>query len=487
MDLWRLAILSALALVALKYLITLIQRARSPLAALPGPWYSKWTSLELQYYFMRGQRAMYVERLHQKYGKVVRVSPDEVDFSSLTASKRIHSYNRPFLKSIMYTKFGDADGVPHLFNAVDPEYHARHRRLLSGPMSEANLKGVEYIVQERLDLAIERIGDEMKREGCADVMKWWLFFSTDVIGELTFGDSFRMLEQGKKNQYVDDLEMVAKFSGLQIQFPTLIKIGSYFPIRALREPAVASQRLSNYASESIRRYEKIVAADPWNPKPTLFTKLFKAGEEGMAQKEVVASGQAYIVGGSDTTTHTMTYLTWRVCRDEQVKRRLVEELAALPEGYRDADLKNLPYLNEVISEVLRLYSAAPSFLPREVPPGGCEVDGFWMPGGTTVGTQAYSMHRDPVIFPEPEKFNPSRWESPTKDMKDAWMPFGGGARICIGLHLAQMELRLATAKFFRTFPNARVSDKDGFSDDDMEQVIYFLMFPKKKYCPIQAS
>jgi cytochrome P450 len=59
--------------------------------------------------------------------------------------------------------------------------------------------------------------------------------------------------------------------------------------------------------------------------------------------------------------------------------------------------------------------------------------------------------------------------------------------VCIGLHLAKMELRIATAEFFRAFPNAKVATVGGFSDDDMEQVTYFLMYPKGKRCMIQAA
>jgi cytochrome P450 len=81
-----------------------------------------------------------------------------------------------------------------VFDVRDVEAHVRHRRLLSSDMSEASL--VEAVVQERAELAVQKIGEETEREGKADVMKWWMFFSTDVIGELTFGDSFRMLEQG---------------------------------------------------------------------------------------------------------------------------------------------------------------------------------------------------------------------------------------------------------------------------------------------------
>lgn len=86
-------------------------------------------------------------------------------------------------------------------------------------------------------------------------------------------------------------------------------------------------------------------------------------------------------------------------------------------------------------------------------------------------------------------------------MHDAWMPFGGGPRSkytsniewpllilsdCIGLHLALMELRLGTVRFFQTFPNARVSSREHFTDDDMAAKSYLLLFPKGKRCLIDS-
>lgn len=175
---------------------TLFSRARSPLASLPGPWYSKWTGAVLHFHFIRGQRPPYVQRLHEKYGRIVRISPNQVDFSSVTAAKRIHSYTRPLRKGHMYHDLAGGGKFVNIFSTQDFEYHQRHRRLLSAPLSESGLKGVEHVVEERAKLAVQRIGEEMKSEGRADVMKWWLFFSADVIGELSFGNSFRMLERG---------------------------------------------------------------------------------------------------------------------------------------------------------------------------------------------------------------------------------------------------------------------------------------------------
>jgi cytochrome P450 len=192
-----------------------IKRLRSPLSSVPGPWYTKWTSTFLTYQWLRGRRAQYVQELHEQYGtstlscsnpllrsqnptgNVARLSPHIVDFSSISAAKRIHAFTRPLLKAKMYDIFKNSNGARSTFDVRDPEAHARHRRLLTSAMSEASLKTVESVVHERAALAVQRIGEETKKEGSADVMKWWMFFSTDVIGELTFGDSFRMLEQGK--------------------------------------------------------------------------------------------------------------------------------------------------------------------------------------------------------------------------------------------------------------------------------------------------
>ncbi|KAH6620203.1 cytochrome P450 [Boeremia exigua] len=484
----HIVVLPALAVLfigVIKLVTTLVQRATSPLSSVPGPWHTRWTSAASRYHWIRGELPAWTQELHEKYGDVVRVNPRAVDFCSVAAAKKIHSFNRPFLKSTMYKSFGSVKGIPDVFSVRDPIIHARHRKLLSAPISDSGLKSFEHVVHARANLAVEQIGKEMEMNGTADVLKWWMFFSTDVIGELTFGDSFRMLEKGKVNAYAKDLQDIAGHLGARLTFPTVLRLASYIPIPKFSAAFEANVRMRTYAETSIIRYENIVAAQPDIHQPSLFSKLFNTKEETMPRAEIVSNAQSYITAGSDTTAHTLSYLTWAVSKNEAVKAKLVAELQTLPEGYSDEDLKKLKYLNQVIYETLRCYAAAPALLPRVVPAGGCEIDGYLMPGGTDVQTQAYSMHRNPEVFPDPERYDPERWESPTKDMNDAWMPFGGGARVCLGIHLARMELRVATAKFFTTFPNAKVPS--GFNDAEMEQVIVFLMYPKGKRTMIQSS
>ena len=173
----------------------------------------------------------------------------------------------------------------------------------------------------------------------------------------------------------------------------------------------------------------MIEQDPHNAKPTLFTKLFKAQDEDRLDfDEIRDTAQVYIVAGSDTTAHTLTYLVWAVCRNVGIRDRLVREVQVLPSDFSDRELSQLSYHGHVIDEALRLYCAAPSGLPRTVPPEGARLAGYWIPGGIAVCSQAYSLHRDPEIFPQPDVFNPSRWGDATRPMREAFMPFGGGAR-----------------------------------------------------------
>ncbi|OLN96955.1 putative sterigmatocystin biosynthesis P450 monooxygenase STCB-like protein 7 [Colletotrichum chlorophyti] len=455
-----------------------------PLAKLPGTELSKWTDVILKYHWLRGTRSQYVHSLHQQYGPVIRVGPREVSVCDIAAAKQIHSLKGGFVKSNFYEAL--VPGVQDVFSTRDIELHRRHRRLLTSPISDTSLKAVEGAVDAKVKRAIQRMAQERGVRGAADVFNFWLFMASDVISELSFGESFGLLEQGKKNQYVEDVEKLAALTGIATTFPTLVKLTKHIPIPFLQGPSQNAQRLREYAEGAIGRYKNYLSNNPASDKPMLFSRLFKAGDEGLTDAEIWGDAQAYIVAGSDTTANSLTYLVWAVCRDSTVKRRLVTELSELDENFGDSDLRGLPYLNQVIEETLRLYPAAPSALPRVVPVQGVTFCNQWIPGGVTISTQAWGLHRIPAVFPEPDRFNPSRWETPTKDMKDSFMPFGGGSRVCLGLHLARMELRLGAARFFRTFPGAKVSQLERMSDDDMVPLTYFLLNPKGKRCLIET-
>ncbi|GAQ42808.1 cytochrome P450 [Aspergillus niger] len=466
--------------------INIYRERRNPLSSVPGPFLCKWTDIFVRYQTVIGNRPRYVQALHRQYGPVVRVGPNAVDIADIAGVREIHRIGSGFLKSPVYELLKH-DNAKSVFSATDPKFHSKHRRLLSSPFADANLHSLEPLIEARIRFTMQRMQEEMATRKVADVQKWFFFMSSDIIGELSFGDSFRMLEQGKKNLHIKDLEIAALVGESRVAFPWLFRLAEFLPLPLLREANKSRNRFVDYADESINRYKRLLDASPDNVKPTLFSKLYNGGKEGLSDAEIRDDATDLIVAGSDTTANTLTYLTWAVCKTPVIRQALVAEVATLPERFSDKDIRKLTYLNQVIDEALRLYPAVPCALPRVAPPQGATLGGHWVPGESTVTTQLWSLHRDPIAFPEPEKFNPSRWASPTKEMKDAFMPFGVGTRNCLGLHLARIELRLATAHFFRQFPRSEVSSREGMSDEDMEQVLHFLLSTKGHRCLLEVQ
>jgi cytochrome P450 len=136
--------------------------------------------------------------------------------------------------------------------------------------------------------------------------------------------------------------------------------------------------------------------------------------------------------------------------DQIGEERLVEE----------ADLSKLSYLQNIISETLRLYPAAPMLLPH-FSSNDCVVSGFDIPRDTLLLVNAWAIHRDPKLWDKPESFNPERFEGGSKDEKaHNLMPFGLGRRACPGAGLAQREVGLTLASLIQCFEWERVCEKE---------------------------
>lgn len=126
----------------------------------------------------------------------MRVRPDQVFVTDPADIQQIHRIKGGFLKGVVYEKL--APGIINVFNTRNVDVHRRFRKLLSGPMAEASLQSMLPQIDAKVRLAIQRMGEEMyTRGGVVDINKWWMFMTTDVIGELSFGESFRMLEYGE--------------------------------------------------------------------------------------------------------------------------------------------------------------------------------------------------------------------------------------------------------------------------------------------------
>lgn len=155
------------------------------------------TSLPLRFHTIRARRMQYVHELHQEYGSVVRIAPNEIDFSDVESYQEIHKIGSGFRKSNWYPRFRTAFAAQDVFSETDAKKHATRRKLLSRPFSKSNLKqNWTDLVNDKASLAVSKIREQAEAGRC-DIFAWWNYYALDVIGQVSFGESFNMLEIGK--------------------------------------------------------------------------------------------------------------------------------------------------------------------------------------------------------------------------------------------------------------------------------------------------
>lgn len=233
----------------------------------------------------------------------------------------------------------------------------------------------------------------------------------------------------QKSTYTKDLETVMIYSGIRSELPLLHPILQLIPLPSIRHMLGSMARLKSYGSAAIARSKAL--SEKGETGKTLFFKMLASTDESsdsLKDDEIEREATNLIIAGSDTTSVTLTYLIWAVLKHPLVLLKLQEEVRSLPQSFSANQVLELPYLAMVIKETLRLYGAAPGSLPRVVPKGGRSLAGFMIPEGSVVSTQAYTLHRNPVIFQDPLSFKPERWMETSQEMKQAFMPWGGGSR-----------------------------------------------------------
>nr|XP_009380098.1 PREDICTED: cytochrome P450 81F3 [Musa acuminata subsp. malaccensis] len=162
-----------------------------------------------------------------------------------------------------------------------------------------------------------------------------------------------------------------------------------------------------------------------------------------------------MAAGTDTSAVT---IEWAMCllliHPEVLHTARAELDARIGQGrmVEEEDIPNLPYLNCIINETLRLYHAVPLLVPHESSQD-CTVGGYDVPCGTMLLTNAWAIHRDPNIWDEPEEFKPERFqcEGGKEETGLRMLPFGSGRRKCPGEGLAIRLIGLALAILIHCF------------------------------------
>ncbi len=264
----------------------------------------------------------------------------------------------------------------------------RVRGLLSHSFTADALRSQYPLIQHHADVLVDQLKKICLKnvpgsKPIVNITEWINFFTMDVIGDLAFGEPFGCLERGEYHDWVRTLFMFLKYMSIAAApkyWPLLeVVMKRFIPNRILD----GVRRHESYAQERIaKRLDTFVSRPDFM---ATFTKK-NASSHGLSRKEIASTFNFIIIGGSETSATVLTGLFSHLSRNEVVKHRLCTEIRSRFENEDHItidSINDLPYLEAVLHEGLRMCNPIPCGLPRVVPPGGDTYCGVFLPGGVS--------------------------------------------------------------------------------------------------------
>lgn len=328
-----------------------------------------------------GRSQFLLANLHDKYGDVVRISPNELSYTTSKVFKDVYQSRsgQPQMQKdpLHYQKH---DKTPSLHVSSDAD-HTRMRRLISHAFSDKALRDQEEIMQKYSNLLIARLSEISRSGNAINIKQWYQWTLFDLFGDLCFNQPFGCLESGKSHPWIDIIgESIQAFYylGLSRRIPGLQKL------MMLMIPKKKTEQAAWHSEFSRNLADKRMAMKTDRPDFMSFILKHNETEKALSVPEIRSNSNVLIPGGSETTSTFLTGTTWFLLKNPSKYKTLVNEIRSTFEKSEDINIVNtagMSYLNAVINEGLRIYPPVPSNMPRVIPDEGASVCGQWLPGG----------------------------------------------------------------------------------------------------------
>ena len=318
------------------------------------------------------------------------------------------------------------------------DFHRRQRRLSQPAFHRARIATyatamthfASQISSEWKDGETRDISQEMMRLTLAIVGK--TLFDADVASDAT--------EVGQAMSVVMDL-----FNTITIPFYELLE---KLPLPQIRRFDGAKAKLDAIIYRMIEQRRRAGEDRGDLLSMLLLAQDVEGDGERMTDEQLRDELMTIFLAGHETTANALTWTWYLLSQHIDAEAKLHEEVDAVLGGRVPTfdDIPQLKYTERVLSESMRLYP--PAWALGRLAVDDVELAGYRVSKGSLVLMSQYVMHRDERFFPEPERFDPERWQPAIRDSRPqfSYFPFGGGPRRCIGEGFAWMEgvLLLAT-------------------------------------------
>ncbi|KAL2787917.1 cytochrome P450 [Aspergillus keveii] len=450
--------------------IVVKRRYLGSLREVPGPFLASISSLWKIKQIIKGHTEEEMLALHKKHGDFVRITDNEVSIGHPDAVK--HLLHAKIAKGSWYEVFSIPDyRFVSQMSETDPQRHIDKGKNVAAGYALSNIiKSESYVddiisdLESQLNQIIES-GDSV-----VHLDKWFNYFAFDVVGEVTFSQSFGFVKAGndigsaianarKLALYVSIMGHYVWFHNLTIGNPLMSTLG-LIPASHLFDTCVAAidTRKKNPEARNDMMERWLNARNTYPDR--------------MTDNDVFAAAAANVGAGAETVSASLQALVYYLLRNPVYLDRLRAELDAaqqrgeLSRIVQYSEAQNLFYLQACIKEAYRYHSSIGTNLPRIAPKGGVTIRGRYFPEGTLLSVNLWVIHRNPDLFgPDSNAFNPERWldKERAKGMDYYLVHWGAGYNQCPGRNLAHFEISKLAATLLRDYEFEFVDAKKEWS------------------------
>ncbi|XP_067948926.1 cytochrome P450 3A24-like isoform X2 [Watersipora subatra] len=374
--------------------------------------------------------------------------------------------------------------VPHFGGSIDSailsvsDDHWRHgRKTLSPVFTTLKLKQMIPAIQECCQVFVKEV---TKLEGASINLKNPAYLLTlDVISTTAFGLQSNV-QENPKGQFAKNAFLISNCSEvnstlkekcrlafvvvLNLLFPKwltsfLVKVCTFGVLNpsavdyfeSLVADALSHRKKHSEAFDLLQTMADSIVEDNCDMLVDRSGHLWT--EKGLTKEEVTGNSLLFLFAGFQTTADSLVFFFYELAHHQFIQETLYQEIAATCDTKEIAidQINKLKYLDACLNEALRLYPQGFRF--DRVATEDINIQGIYVKKGTVVTVSPWVIHRNPDIWENPERFDPSRFLPENFDSKlSTWyIPFGLGNRKCIGSRLALLEMKIATISVLKAF------------------------------------
>ncbi|KAF2472740.1 cytochrome P450, partial [Lindgomyces ingoldianus] len=409
--------------------------------------------------------------LHQRYGSLVRIAPNEVSVSDPAAIPKIFRTQRPLQKTDYYLVYRNTDITkqPDMFTSIDEVEHANYRKIVNPIYLMSSVLKSEDAIDECTTLFLKRLGEHADQRREIDFGEWLEMYAYDIIGQVFFGKMFGFLESGRDyGNYIASLDVIMpvlnllgttpKFLRPLVLFSSILFPGVFTAVKAVGHMQKQAIDIANNRKKEI--------AEKCGPRNDVLSQLFHiVGDRGEKLNfgHPEATNEAYtgILAGADSTAIELRACFYYLMKNSSALARVLAEIDAadatgsLSSPIKFSESKNLPFVSACIKEALRMFPSVSLGMQRHPPPEGMGLFGKHIPTTYRVSMNPAVVHFDKGVFGDDSyEYRPERWlagEERTRIMDKSMLVFGAGTRTCTGQNIALSQIHKLVPEILRYF------------------------------------